>query len=63
MAVLLELKENFKRFYNKYDIYIVPVAKFIAALVSFLMLNASIGYMDKLNSPIIAVLVLSLIHI
>ena len=40
MAVLLELKENFKRFYNKYDIYIVPVAKFIAALVSFLMLNA-----------------------
>ena len=57
MAVLLELKENFKRFYNKYDIYIVPVAKFIAALVSFLMLNASIGYMDKLNSPIIAVLV------
>ena len=45
MAVLLELKENFKRFYNKYDIYIVPVAKFIAALVSFLMLNASIGYM------------------
>ena len=38
MAVLLELKENFKRFYNKYDIYIVPVAKFIAALVSFLML-------------------------
>lgn len=57
MAVLLELKENFKRFYNKYDIYIVPVVKFIAALVSFLMLNASIGYMDKLNSPIIAVLV------
>lgn len=57
MAVLLELKENFKRFYNKYDIYIVPVAKFIAALVSFLMLNATIGYMDKLNSPIIAVLV------
>lgn len=60
MAVLLELKENFKRFYNKYDIYIVPVAKFIAALVSFLMLNASIGYMDKLNSPIIAILVIIL---
>ena len=37
MAVLLELKENFKRFYNKYVIYIVPLAKFIAALVSFLL--------------------------
>ena len=40
-CLLYTSKENFKRFYNKYDIYIVPVAKFIAALVSFLMLNAS----------------------
>ena len=47
MAVLLELKENFKRFYNKYDIYIVPVAKFIAALVSFLIHIADRGIKHK----------------
>ena len=49
--------ENFKRFYNKYDTYLVPALKFIVALVSFFMLNASIGYMEKLNNPVIAVLI------
>lgn len=51
MVFLLELKEGFKKFYNKYDTYLVPAVRFVMALVSFLMLNASIGYM------------LSLIHI
>ena len=33
MAVLLEFKEKFRRFYNKYDTYLVPALKFIVALV------------------------------
>ncbi len=57
MAVLLEFKEKFKRFYNKYDTYLVPVLKFLVALISFIILNASIGYMEKLNNPVIAVLI------
>ena len=57
MAALLEFKEKFKKFYNKYDTYLVPALKFVVALISFLMLNASIGYMEKLNNPLIAVLV------
>ncbi len=56
MVFLLELKENIKRFFNKYDIYIIPAAKFILAFVSFMILNASIGYMTKLNNPVIAIL-------
>ena len=52
---LLELKEGFKKFYNKYDTYLVPAVRFVMALVSFLMLNASIGYMSKLKNPLIAV--------
>lgn len=56
MAVLLELKEKFKEFYNKYDVYVVPAGKFIIALISFLMLNLSIGYMSKLSNPLIAVM-------
>ena len=47
---LLELKEGFKKFYNKYDTYLVPAVRFVMALVSFLMLNASIGYMSKLKT-------------
>ena len=46
-----------ERFYNKYDTYLVPALKFIVALVSFIMLNASIGYMEKLNNPVIAILI------
>lgn len=56
MAFLLELKEKFKIIYNKYNTFIVPGAKFIVALISFLMINASIGYMDKLKNPVFAIL-------
>lgn len=57
MVFLLELKEGFKKFYNKYDVYIVPAVRFVMALVSFLMLNANIGYMSKLKNPVIALAV------
>lgn len=56
MIFLLELKENVKKFYNKFDVYIVPALKFLIAFVAFLMLNMSIGYMDKLKNPIIALM-------
>lgn len=56
MAFLLELKERFKIIYNRYNTFIVPGAKFIVALISFLMINASIGYMDKLKNPVFAIL-------
>lgn len=55
MIYLLELKENFKKIYNKYDVYLIPATKFVLALVSFLLLNMSIGYMSKLKNPLIAV--------
>ena len=52
MAFLLELKESFKKFYNRYNTYIVPASKFIIALICFIMINTSIGYMDKLKNPV-----------
>lgn len=57
MIILLELKEKLKRFYNKYDAYIVPVMKFIVTLIAVLMLNSSIGYMSKLKNPVFALLI------
>lgn len=56
MAFLLDLKESFKKFYNRYNTYIIPASKFIIALISFIMINASIGYMDKLKNPVFAIL-------
>lgn len=56
MIFLLELKENLKKFFNKYDAYIIPALKFVIAFVSFCMLNMSIGYMNKIKNPVIALM-------
>ncbi len=56
MAFLLELKEGFKKFFNRYNTYIVPAVKFVVVLIAFIMINASIGYMDKLKNPVFALL-------
>ena len=60
MTTLLELKEKLTRFYGKYDIYITPVIKFTVALTAFLLINHNIGYMGKISSTPIA-LILALI--
>ena len=57
MTTLLELRENLKNFYNKYEIYITPVLKFLLALVSFVTINLNVGYMSKLSNPIIILVV------
>lgn len=57
MAVLLELKEKIKRIYGRYNMYIVPAAKFLITLVAMLMLDSSIGYVSVLKSPLIAILI------
>ncbi len=56
MYFLLELREKIRKIYSEYNAYIRPAVKFIIALVSFLMLNMSIGYMVKLKNPLIAIL-------
>lgn len=50
MATLLEIKEYLKRFYSKYEAYIVPVLKFITALTALLIVNKELGFMTQLNS-------------
>lgn len=57
MAFLLELKEKIKKIYSKYNLYIVPAAKFLITLVAMLMMTSSIGYVSKLKSPFIAIAV------
>lgn len=59
MLTLLEIRENLRNFYSKYEIYLTPLFKFALALLSFVMINASLGYMTRLNNMII-VLILAL---
>lgn len=40
---LLEVREYIRNFYVKYEEYIVPVLKFVLALISLLMINEQLG--------------------
>ena len=50
MTSLLEFKQYIKRFYIKYETYITYVRKFLLALVSILVINSKLGYMDALTN-------------
>ncbi|MCI8402349.1 MAG: ABC transporter permease [Lachnospiraceae bacterium] len=59
MMKLLLVKEKCKEFYTKYDIYINPVLKFALALTALWMLNDMLGYMPRLGSlPVMLVVAL-----
>lgn len=59
MTGLLVFREQLKKFYSKYELYITPVAKFLLALVTLLVINGSIGYMSELkNFAVVLVLAL-----
>lgn len=55
MTTLLEYKELAKRFYAKYDNYVKPTMKFLLAMISFLIINGKIGFMQQLKSPLVAI--------
>jgi len=59
MSSLLVTKDNIKKIYAKNQAYIDPVLKFAMALLVFVVINTKMGYMEKLNSGVI-VLVLAL---
>lgn len=50
MRNLLEIKELIRRFYSKNEVFIVPVLKFLLALVVLLNINKQLGYMARINN-------------
>lgn len=60
MTALLELKQKIKNLYSQYEIYILPVLRFVLAMVYFFWINANMGYMTQLNN-IFLVVILALI--
>ena len=44
MIGLLVFKEKLKQFYGKYNIYIVPVVKFLVGFLTFWLINANVGF-------------------
>ena len=60
MTKLLEIKDLLVRFYSKYERYLYPLVKFAVALALLMMVNENIGFMPKISTVPVA-LVLSVI--
>ena len=60
MTALLEFKQKIKGIYAQYEMYLLPLLKFVLALVYFSWINTNMGYMTALDN-IFIVLILSLI--
>ena len=57
MTGLLELREKIKQFYSKTDFLLIPFMKFLLAFVTLLTLNRKLGYMTRLDSMAIVLIV------
>lgn len=50
MTAILEFREICKKIYSKNEMFILPVIKFIIALIVFSVINGRMGYMDKIDN-------------
>ena len=57
MTGLLVAKQILMTLYSKYEVYITPLLKFVLALISLLLINSRIGYMDNIDKMTIVLIV------
>ncbi len=57
MMKILVFKEKLKKIYSTHSVYIIPTLKFLAVLIAMLVINANIGFMSILKSPIASIFV------
>ena len=43
-------KQMVKKFYGKYEAFVLPLMKFLVGLICILIINSRLGYMEQLNS-------------
>lgn len=59
MTQLLVLREQLKKLCGKYEVYLIPIGKFLTAMITFLVINGNLGYMEKIAKfPIVLILAL-----
>ncbi|MCR5595134.1 MAG: hypothetical protein K6G12_04755 [Lachnospiraceae bacterium] len=57
MTSLVMAKQMIKRFYSKYEAYVLPVIKFLISMICLLIINGRLGYMSQLNNFVIVLMV------
>jgi len=53
MEAISELRERVLDLYSRYETFILPVVRFLLALITLIMINSSLGFNDKLSKFII----------
>lgn len=44
------MRDNLRNFYSRYEVYLLPLLKFILAFLVLFTININLGYMTKINS-------------
>lgn len=57
MTTLLVAKQILMTLYGKYEVYITPLLKFFLALISLLLINSRLGYMDSIDKVTVVLIV------
>lgn len=57
MSGLIDFRDQVIRIFSRYEMFIIPVLKFILVLTAALMINSNVGFMRKLDNPAIALIV------
>lgn len=57
MTTLLVAKQILMTLYSKYEVYITPFLKFMLALISLLVINSRLGYMDSIDRLTVVLIV------
>lgn len=57
MTDLLEFREKIKQIYSKNEVFILPVVKFILAIIVFNSINGRLGYMTKIDNIAVTLII------
>lgn len=57
MTTLLVAKQILMTLYGKYEVYITPLLKFLLALISLLLINSRLGYMESIDKLTVVLIV------
>ena len=57
MTTLLVIKQTLLTIYSKYEVYITPLLKFLLALVTLILINSKLGYMETLGRMTVVLIV------
>lgn len=57
MTTLLVIKQMLLTIYSKYEVYITPLLKFLLALVTLVLINSRLGYMETLGRMTVVLIV------